>query len=79
MSTELFEVMNGLMPILQKYSEVTPKFLNIKIEKYNEGTIIKIQSDVTEVGEILAEILSSFSGVNPDCKVDVKVEDYKNV
>jgi len=71
----MFSVMSDLMPTLQKYSDIQPKQIDIKVEKYNEGTIIKIKSDKPEVTIALAEILGVMSKMQTETKVNYIVED----
>lgn len=73
----MIEIIGNLMPVMDKYSNVNPKWINIDVLKYNEGTVIKIKSDKVEVGEALAEVLTLISGINSSCKIDINVEDLK--
>jgi len=77
---EVFMVMTELLPELQKYQDLKPKFIKIKVEKYSDGTVIKIKSDEKLVSEALGNIMLLMAkfGSN-ECKIETQVEDKSYV
>ena len=76
MSVDLMNVVGELAPTLMKYSEINPKYIKIKIEKFDNGCQIKIISDKPEVCDALTELLlmmAKISEANEETKVTVDV------
>lgn len=74
---EVLTLVSELAPTLMKYSEIVPKFIDIKVYTFDDGlTNIKINSDRPEVGKALTELLlmmAKLSKANEETKVTVEV------
>lgn len=77
--TALMGAIMEFMPVMEKYGSVTPEYLKIKIQKYNEGIVIKMASDKIEVTEALTELMLLMSKMNTDVKVTCEIEDKRSL
>jgi septum formation topological specificity factor MinE len=72
-------ILNGFMPIMSKYMNVEVKDVKIFVEKYDDGTTLKIISDNTAVGDMLSDMMIVIAKMakNTEGKITVEVDDKR--
>ncbi len=67
------------MPIMSKYMNVEVKDVKIFVEKYDDGTTLKIISDNRAVGDMLSDMMIVIAKMakSTEGKITVEVDDKR--
>jgi len=79
MSGNALELINNFLPLMQKYSNIKIKEVEINVTKFDDGVTMEIKCDENAVGDMLSDMMIMISKLaqTSDGKISVSVDDKR--